>query len=443
MNRKTTNRGTLLRRGSLVGALAVLAAVGCNRDNPYKLAGDGQAGEDCPPISGSSTQTTGSGNNPTGGSGAGGPSPTELTDREVDYGEALRTASLKLMGTLPTLEQIYELDDTPEDQQAAKYEELIDEMLSSPRFSMRMIEYWRNVFKMQGDGTMAGHPTRESAPTFAAQLVVENRSFQELLLATSGTCPTYDAQSNTFTAGECSNTTPQDPGAIPVTVAGVLTDPGIHSLYVGNLAFRRNRFYHEVFLCRDGNAPGGAEPTDMPNLDDPCAEVKAPGNYTSPWPMSSIAGECNNAPVNFHEYNTTVVCANCHATWNHRAPLFGNFDEFGEYFDSPQVPVPVEGSPLATREDWLPPGEATAWKFGMPAANLTELGNVMAADPEVQACAVKRMWNYAMSRGDIVDNETPVPSTVIASLTEAFVANDFKMKDLLKQILLSDDYVSF
>jgi len=137
-----------------------------------------------------------------------------------------------------------------------------------------------------------------------------------------------------------------------------------------------------------------------------------------------------------------VVCANCHATWNHRAPLFANFDRFGDFQSSPQVLVPVSGSPFAVQGDWLPDNEPTAWKYNMPAADLTELGNVMKDDEEVQYCMVKRMWNYAMSRGDIVINETPVPNSVVEDYHQLMMT-DGSLKEVLKAMLLSDDFVSF
>ncbi|HHH29813.1 MAG TPA: DUF1549 domain-containing protein [Polyangiaceae bacterium] len=431
----TMQTRTGLWHGALAATLAVTATYGCERPNPYKLSGDASATDDCPPITTNNDPSGGQGaDDPTGGQGAGTYDPGELDDRVIDYGEALRTASLKLVGNLPTLDQIYAIVDASEAERPAKYEEMVDDMLADPRFSTRMIEYWRNVFKMYGDNVqIMGQPapSRETAPVFAAQIVIEGRPWTDLITATSGTCPSYDSDTNTFVPGDCAN---------GIQSSGVLTDPGIHSLYWGNLAFRRNRFFHEVFLCRNGNAAGGAEPTNSPNMDGSC---EAPPNYNSPWPMDSISGECNGGSVNFHEYNTTVVCANCHATWNHRAPLFANFDRFGMYFDTPQVLVPIEGSPFAIRSDWLVDGEPTAWKYGMPAADLTELGQVMANDPEVLTCAVKRVWNYAMSRGDIVDNETPVPESVIAEYVDHFQNSNLDVKSTLRAILLSEDFVSF
>jgi Protein of unknown function (DUF1549) len=431
------HRRTHYSRAALAASLTLVAAYGCERSNPYKLAGDASVSDDCPPVGNQNNPSGGEGaSNPTGGVGAGSYDPNELDARVVDYGEALRTASLKLVGNLPTLDQVYTIRDTAEEEQPGKYAEMVDTMLADQRFTGRMIEYWRNVFKMYGENVQVmgqPAPSRETAPVFAAQLMIEGRPWTDLLTASANTCPTYDPQTNSFAPAECGN---------GIGAAGVLTDPGIHSLYFGNLAFRRNRFFHEVFLCRNGNAAGGAEPTSDPSVVGACGE-EPPPNYNSPWPMTSITSPCNGGQVDFHEYNTTTVCANCHSTWNHRAPLFANFDRFGMYFDTPQVLVPVEGSPTAVRTDWLPDGEPTAWKFEMPANDLSELGQVMANDPEVIGCAVKRVWNYAMSRGDIVDNETPVPGSVVAEYVDYFENNNYDLKATLREMLLSEDFVSF
>ena len=50
----------------------------------------------------------------------------------------------------------------------------------------------------------------------------------------------------------------------------------------------------------------------------------------------------------------------------------------------------------------------------MPAKDIGEMGAAMAKDDEVIACGVRRMWNYAMSKGDIVIDGADVPDTVIA-----------------------------
>lgn len=67
----------------------------------------------------------------------------------------------------------------------------------------------------------------------------------------------------------------------------------------------------------------------------------------------------------------------------------------------------------------------------------------MVADPEVHACAVSRMWNYAMSRGEIVETGGKVSEKVLTPLVEELVANNFNLKATLRSILLHDDFVRF
>jgi len=174
------------------------------------------------------------------------------------------------------------------------------------------------------------------------------------------------------------------------------------------------------------------------------------GQYTSPWPFESIAGAANGGRVDFLDVSSSI-CANCHTTANHRSPLFAVFDAAGQYvapIDAGQdtefsVTVPVDGVPFAKLSDFLPAGQTTAWKFDKPAVTLAELGQIMADDPEVQTCAVQRMWNYAMSKGDIVYDVSDVPVSVIDPLIKEFQANQFNLRATLRSIFVHDDFVRF
>src|SRR5262249_30826990 len=155
--------------------------------------------------------------------------------------------------------------------------------------------------------------------------------------------------------------------------------------------FRRTRWVQEVFDC-----------TAFP------AEVVAPTKvgtnqaaYTAPEPFTSIAGADNGGTVDFHD-TSAVVCAHCHATMNHIAPLFSHCDGKAMYTANIVVPLPTDGVTPAKMTDWLPAGEATAWRYNVPAADLGALGTAMAADPAVSACLVARTWNFALGKGDIV-----------------------------------------
>jgi len=338
----------------------------------------------------------------------------ELDGRTRDYSAALRIASLRLRGTLPTLVEIRYVAGAGEPREA--YEQLIDQMLEEPAFHQRMIDYFRDTFRM-GGGAL------DSAPVFAAQLVAEGRDFTEIFTATTGTCPTYDRETDTFTAADCDNGVPEH--------AGLLTHPSVMRHYASNLAFRRVRFVQEVFACTPFPAETGA------NVD-----VGGAAPYTAPWDFGSISGEDNGGRVDFHD-TSSVICANCHATMNHIAPLFGRFAEDGSWQDDFVVTLPLDGSPAAVRTDWLPDGEPTGWRFGVPARNLPELGSALAVDPDVDRCAVTRVWNWAMGHGDVITSVEVVPEAVTQPIVEGYVASGHDLREVVRAVFTSGDFVSF
>jgi hypothetical protein len=429
--------GRMTRAPLLFAAALAAAAGGCNNQDPNELltknsggttatsgtGGDNTGGDGDGGTAGSGGAGTGGDMGGSGGEGGAGTGDPVLDARVLSYTEALRSASFKLVGNAPTLQESMDLQNTPDAEKPAKYAALVDEMMTRPAFKVRMVEFWKNAFRM-GGAASGNIPSRDTAPVFAARITAEGLPYTDLATTTSNTCPTFDPATGTFTDGECSN------GIAPV---GILTDPGVHNLFYGNMAFRRSRFFHETFLCRKANEPV-AEPTAMPGPN-------GPAGYASPWDWNSITGG-PAAKVDFHSAEG-VICANCHATWNHRAPLWGNFDEFGMYQPDIVVKAPIIGLPVAVRGDWIPDGEPTAWKFGMPAADLTALGAQIAADPEVHQCAVARMWNYAMSRGDIVETGNKVSDKVLAPLVTELVGSSFNLKTTLRSILLHDDFVRF
>lgn len=412
-----------------VGALAfaVAATAGCKKNDPDQLLGAGTSGGLCSngagglPSSSTSTAATTGGTTTTGTSGSGGAEVDPvLAKRVYSYTEALRTASLKLVGNVPTLDQIETLKTAPD--QAKTYGEMIDAMMNDVRFTKRMIAFWQNTMRMGGPAGN-GKPSRDTAPTFAARLTVEKRSFKELFTASTNTCPTFDGTS--FVDGSCTNG--------PET-AGILADPGIQAQYFGNLAFRRVRFFQEAFSCKKQPAELVA-PTPIGSVGQ--------YTYTSPWKFESIAGKDNGGRIDFHNVGSDAICANCHTTSNHRAPLFANFDEAGVWQPAIQVQVPLSPLTVALPGDWLPPGETTAWKYKVPVNNLTELGAAMANDSDVMACAVIRVWNFAMSKGDVVNDAATLPEEVYSPLVKSFEQSGYLLRDVVRTAFTHDDFVKF
>jgi hypothetical protein len=343
----------------------------------------------------------------------------ELAKREYDYNAALRVAALRLTGELPTMAEINQVA-TAGDLAAQKtaYESLVQNFMSRPEFARQMMMFWRDTFKM-GETAML-----DTAPAFAAKLSVENGSYMDLFTASSGNCPTFDATTNTFAAAECMNGGPK---------AGVLTNPGVMAQYFGNFAFRRSRWVQETFVCTKFPAEISSTPTD----------VGGAAPYTGVWPFDSIASPTNgNGRVNFQD-TAAVICANCHSTLNHLSPLLAYYDNQGNYQTNIAVPTPLDGAPLAQMSDYLPPGETTAWRLGVPAPDLPALGAAIAADPAVAECVVARIWNWALGKTDIVDTLQEVPHDTIADQITAFAGNGYKLKDLIFAVYTSDDFTKF
>jgi hypothetical protein len=385
-----------------------------------------------PPASTSSGGTTASSS---GGSGAssGSTAPVDdaggnaaIDDRVINYGEALRTASIKLIGVFPPLADIQAIAAASPADQATMYAAKIDAMLADPRFAATQIEWWRNTFRT---GAYSGDtaaiipkttpPSFDTAATFAASVVVADQPYTDILTASSGTCPTFS--NGTFTPADCNNNAP---------TSGVLTDPGIQAQYFSHMAMRRARFIQEIFAC-------SAFPTEF----SATPEAMGSGFYTSPWPFDSITGG-SAAKIDFQS-TSAIICANCHTSINHIAPLFSYFDANGQYQSTIQVQTPVTPPVTSVLSDWLPAGEQTfAWRYNTAVTDIPSLGKAMAADPDVQRCAATRVWNWAFSRGDVVNDVAPVPTTVTDSYLTTFQTN-FSTKSLIRAIFTSQDFILY
>lgn len=360
---------------------------------------------------------------PPGGSGSGSGSGSQdeweqlLRNRVTDYSAALRIAALRLTGDIPTLEEIKSVADVADARKPTEYERLVRDYVSRPTFARQMFYFWRDTFKM------GGTPQTDTAPALAAELSASNGDYTELFTRATNNCPSFDDTTSVFTPGECTNGGP---------TAGVLTNPGMNALYTSNLGFRRVRWVQEIFDCIKYPAELGTRSQD----------VGGALPYQGLWPFTSIAGTSNGGRINFLDASS-AMCAHCHSTMNHRAPLFAYYDANGVYRTEISVALPLEGAPLARMSDYLPAGETTAWRHRQPTADLPAFGAAMAADPRVAECGVARLWNFAFGNTDIVDTLREVPVATIRQHLDAFTRSGFKMKDLIVAIFLSQDFVQF
>jgi hypothetical protein len=436
-------RNGILRRSALCFAAAGIAGLGgaCGQggsgtgsltSEPTQVVDEPSGGASTKTVAGIDHNNPGPGGTPVGTTKAGqniGADPKaasnpNIVQRSINYGEALRTATLKLVGDLPTIADIQAIEAaaTNADGGASVYNADIAQLLADPRFAVRQIQWWRDTFKtgQAGEPTGKGMPSFDTAATFAAYVTVNNLSYTELFTATTGTCPTFS--DGVFTPANCTNNAP---------TAGVLTDPGIMAQYFADLAIRRVRFIQETFVCNKF-------PTEFSDTPVPMGA----GVYTSPWAFDSVAGGAT-ARINFQD-TSSVVCADCHTTINHIAPLFAYFDTNGNYTAGTiQVTTPSPGSPTSVLADWLSAGQGFAWRDGTPVTDIPSLGAAIAADPDVATCAVNRIWNYAMSRGDIVNDLATVPTVVTAPLVATFQSNGMKLLPIIQAAFTSSDFVQF
>jgi hypothetical protein len=197
------------------------------------------------------------------------------------------------------------------------------------------------------------------------------------------------------------------------------------------MAFRRARFIQEAFACSPFPAEISATPVPMGS-----------GEYTSPWAFDSITGGAT-AKIDFQS-TSAIICANCHTSLNHIAPLFSYFDANGNYVAGKiQVQTPVTPAVTTVLTDWLPAGQTLAWRYGTTVTDIPSLGQAMAADASVQRCEVTRVWNWAFSRGDVVNDLATVPTSVTDSYLAAFTASSMNVKTLIRSVFTSDDFVQF
>src|SRR5450755_4853349 len=110
-----------------------------------------------------------------------------LNSRVVDYNAALRIASMRLTGALPSMADINSVANAAtDDAKKTTYVALINQYIATPAFTQQIMGYWRDTFKEGGTAIL------DTAPAFAAQLTLADGDYRQLFTASSGNCPTYD-----------------------------------------------------------------------------------------------------------------------------------------------------------------------------------------------------------------------------------------------------------
>jgi hypothetical protein len=398
------------------------------------------------------------------------------TDLSVDYNLALRSATIKLRGDLPTLTEMRQMQAAVKANLSNKsagdpqfvYEAFIDALIAdTKRFNNQMVVFWRNQLRMGGsingllgDSATAIRPVSlETAPTLLGRLTATGADMRTAFTQTTNNCPKFDPTTGAFADGNCNTglavtaaaTGPEMGNNVAEgSQAGILTNPGFLAQYYSNLGFRRQRIIEEVFTCNR-----------FPAEISPTPQIINSALYSAPWPLKTITS--NAAPPTYTtrriiggatvtnqdyvDFNIEQGCYNCHTTMNHRAPLFTAFDAVGfrDAMDRSMVHSPVTNLPFTEIQDFLPASEANnkAWRYQVPASNIQQFGQAMAADPQIAKCFMIRLWNEAYSRDDVVNDQALVPDSVIAPMTKYFVDNNYNMKLAIKKLYTDANFIRF
>ncbi|HFE45016.1 MAG TPA: DUF1585 domain-containing protein, partial [Nannocystis exedens] len=131
---------------------------------------------------------------------------------------------------------------------------------------------------------------------------------------------------------------------------------------------------------------------------------------------------------------TNKACAACHQTLD---PMASFFSGYLPNYNSTLIPYPletwVEGLfPILFKVNMRDPAF-----FGAAGNDLRDLGEMIAADPRFSLCTAKRFYAYFHQ----VELQN-VPLEAAAELQDVLLANDFRIKPMLKSLLQSDAFRS-
>jgi hypothetical protein len=183
--------------------------------------------------------------------------------------------------------------------------------------------------------------------------------------------------------------------------AGLLTTAGFLSLYANQeegSPTQRGKFIREILLCQ-------TIPLPPPDVSTVLPDPPAGSTFTK------------RQRLTMHE--TVSSCAACHRLMDPLGLTLENFDAIGKYRSTDQgLPIDVSG-------------DLDGSKFSGP----VELGQALAARPEVADCLVRNMYRYGT--GHV---ETASERPVLDALKSTFRSGGHRVRDLMRDIVASDGF---
>ncbi len=185
--------------------------------------------------------------------------------------------------------------------------------------------------------------------------------------------------------------------------AGLLSHVSMMALYAHagrSSATLRGKFVREVLLCQD-------VPTPPANVDFTIDE--------------DTLGQLRTARERLEAHVGNATCAACHALMDPIGLAFENFDAIGAFREQDNGAI-IDAS-----------GELDGVSYDGPVG----LGEALSDHPELGPCLVRTLFRYSLGR-----DATPDESPLLDFLGERFTESEFRMSDLVRDIVLSDGFLT-
>lgn len=185
--------------------------------------------------------------------------------------------------------------------------------------------------------------------------------------------------------------------------AGLLSHVSIMALYAHtgrSSATLRGKFVREVLLCQD-------VPTPPANVDFSIVQ--------------DTMGELRTARERLEVHVTNDACASCHNLMDPIGLAFENFDGIGAFREQ-ENGVTIDAS-----------GELDGISYDGPVG----MGEALRDHPELGPCLVRTLFRYTLGR-DATPDEWPL----LDFLGERFAESEFRLSDLVRDIVLSDGFLT-
>lgn len=347
----------------------------------------------------------------------------ELGEPDPDDPQRLRYTGFEMASRLSFL--LWNVGPDDELLDAAQAGELLDQdslrahaerMLADPRSSRAVQEFFAQYFDL---GRLGG-VTRDvdDYPMFASSLPQSMRTEVQLLVddfvfrrdadirGIFGTRQTFVNEELAMLYGV------EAPGASPIAFVPVeLPEDGPRAGLLTLGAFLtmnahesepsptlRGKYLRERVLCQTVPAPPDDVDTNIPEE----------------------GGEAQTLRERLEQHVSDPLCASCHNFIDPPGFLFENFDSIGAY---------------RTEESGGHAIDASGELDGQPLANATELGPLLAEDPQVGRCVATQLFRHAQGRLEL-DRELDV----IDDLDRRFAEDGYRFKELLMTLVSHEGF---